>query len=211
MSQPRRANESQRKQIYRKLDFVTLLNILLDNPDKPSLQREALDQLRTLPPDTRSQSLIQSLKGMVHYHTRNDVGVLTDIVDLLATDPNPEATRAMLDVLPIVAKSVDEPQTSLTPEFREYYYQALLTRRRAADRALWAECLPKLDGETLVDIITDPAAAPLAEAIVPMRWINRLPRRERRQTLTNLVVGPDAKLGIKALGMLVGVKGSESP
>jgi hypothetical protein len=104
MSQPRRAKESQRKQIYRKLDVVTLLNILLDNPDKPSLQREALDQLRTLPPDTRSASLIQALKGMVHYHTRNDVGVLTGIVDLLATDPNPEATRAMLDVLPIIAK-----------------------------------------------------------------------------------------------------------
>jgi hypothetical protein len=209
MSQPRQSGEPDRKQIYRKLDLNTLLNILLDNPEKPSLQREALDQLRTLPPDTRSESLIQALRGMVHQHTRYDVGVLTGIVDLLATDPNPEATRAMLDVLPIIAKSVDDPQTTLTPEFREYYYAALVTRRRAADRAIWAESLPRLDGETLTGIMADPAAAPLAEAIEPMRWINRLPKQERRQALTSLVFGSDAKLGVQALGMLVGGRGSK--
>lgn len=210
MSRASRAGGPEKRHIYQKLDVTTLLNILLDNPTKPSVQRDALDQLRTLPPETRRESLIGALSTMVHHRVGYDVGVLTSIIDLLATDPTTEATRAMLDVLPAIAGSTDDPETTLTPEFREYYYQALMTRRRPAEREIWAARLPQLDGETLVNIATDPAAEPLAATIEPMRWIDRLPKRERRKALTSLVAGARARLAIQAIGMLVSGRGSDS-
>jgi hypothetical protein len=112
------------------------------------------------------------------------------IIDLFATDPNPEATIAMLEVLPVI---LDQDHTSSATgslsAVRGYYYTALATRERDEDLAVWSDFLPRLDVRMLVNIILDPQAGPLVAAIGPFELLGRLPEPERTNGIFAVLVG----------------------
>ncbi|MCC6905155.1 MAG: hypothetical protein IT326_04870 [Anaerolineae bacterium] len=174
--------------IYDKLEIPALTTILL-NPDSPTeAHRGALSALSRREQLHRTSSLIKILESITRHPGRYDLDVMMSVVELLATDPNADATVAMIEVLPSIVKGVLTP-TPLREEFREYYYAALLTRERDDDLEVWAEMLPQVEGSTLTAMVLDPRAAPLVEAIDPVTLVDRLGEPDRSRSLVSMVVG----------------------
>lgn len=196
--------ESDRNEaVLEKLDLYTLTNLLLNPRQRVEVQRRVLSIFAGLPPSVRTDHVARVLAAMIAtpgaYHT----DLMMSVIDLLATDPAPEATRAMLDVLPQVARSVLQG-VALAPDFRDYFYQALTTRRRESDAPIWRERLPQLDADTLVALLLDPHAKAMHEVLDPFKLIDRLPVAQRRRALTSIILRADARQGWRALRMLLG-------
>ena len=189
---------------YGHVDLGTLRQILLTSRGTAEIQRTIIDEMKKLTPQVRARELAKILSDVIERpHLYND-GVAMAVVELLATDPNAEATEGMLTVLPVVAMAAHDRQMAAPRSFREYFYEALLTRRRDTDRTVWDEMIPRLQGDSLVDILADPAARPLVDAIDPFKLIDRLPTEERRKALFSAVFGARAGQGMRALRMLIG-------
>lgn len=183
---------------YDKLDIDTLSNILR-NPDSPPIAHQmALAALTKIEKLQRTKQLVLIMEGISRYPTRYDVNVMMDVVDALATDPDPYAMSALIEGLSSVSESflTDAP---VNPEYREYYYRALLTRQRDEDLAVWGEMLPQLAPATLVAIATDPVAKPL-EALEPMTLIDRLDEPARTRSFMQVI---DNAIAIKASGDVI--------
>lgn len=173
---------------YDMLDISALTTLLL-NPDRPpDVHRAVLSALSRRSPFDRSSSLLALLKSMVQNPGRYDQDVMISCIDILATDPTPQATAAMLEALPSVLSTGMDGTDALKPEFREYFYTALVTRQREGDLKVWAEALPDLDPKTLVAILVDPVAKPL-EALEPLTLIGRLPEPQRTKALISVIAG----------------------
>lgn len=185
------------------LNLGVLRQLLLTSTGRPDVQREVIAELRKQRPIVRANELIKVLVDMINNPNLFSRDVTEAIVEVLATDPYPEATEAMLERLPEIARAGNGRTAKLTRSTREYFYQALVTRTRDTDQPVWDALVPRLSGETLVDILADPAAKPLIQVLKPLEVIDRLPRRERRQALFATLLAGTLGDGLKALGLLL--------
>lgn len=178
----------QQQSNFDRLDVVTLTNLLV-NPDQDSeTHRMALSALSRVNPSERRSRVIIVMRNLLRMPERFDQDVMTSLVDLLATDPDPDATLAMLDILREMLAAVMTNRTALKPSFREYFYEALVTRQREGDLTVWAEMLPTLDSRTLVAALLDPVAGAL-QALEPVTLIDRQPEPGRTKALLSAVAG----------------------
>lgn len=191
---------------YGHVDLGTLRQILLTSRGRSEIQRTIIDEMKKLTPQVRARELAKILTDVIQRPHLYNEGVATAVVELLATDPNPEATEGMLTALPVVAMGAHDRQMHAPRDFREYFYEALLTRRRDSDEPVWDAMVPRLEGDSLVDILADPVARPLVDVIDPFKLIDRLPTDERRRALFSAVFGARAGQGMRALRMLLGAK-----
>lgn len=176
------------------VDLAALTTLLLD-PDKPAhIHRNALSALSRRSPFDRTSRLVTLLKSMVQNPGRYDQEVMMSCIDILATDPDSQATMAMIEALPGVLGTAMDGSDALKPDFREYFYTALVSRQREGDLEVWGEFLPELDGKTLAAMILDPAGQPL-EALEPLTLINRLSEPQRTKALISVIVGIAARRG----------------
>lgn len=189
--------------VLERLDLHTLTNLLLNPKQRVDVQRRVLSIFAGLSPSVRTDHVARVLAAMIAAPGTYHPDLMMSVIDLLATDPEPGATRAMLDVLPQVARSTLQGD-GLSPEFREYFYQALSTRRREGDLSIWREQLPRLDADTLVAILLDPQAKPIHKVLDPLKLIDRLPKAQRRRALVAIVMRADARQGWRALHLLLG-------
>ncbi len=189
--------------VLEKLDLYTLTNLLLNPKQRIDVQRRVLSIFGGLSPSVRTDHVARVLAAMIAAPRAYHPDLMMSVIDLLATDPEPGATGALLDVLPQVARSTLQGD-GLSPEFREYFYQALSTRRREGDLPIWRERLPRLDADTLVAILLDPQAKAIYSMLDPLKLIDRLPKAERRRALITIVMRADARQGWRALRMLLG-------
>lgn len=165
------------------------MTVLL-NPEQPAkVHRAALSALSRRSAFDRTSGAVQLLTSMVKNPGRYDQDAMITVIDILATDPTPDATDAMLETLPEVLRAGAEGTDSLIPDFREYFYTALVTRQREGDLRIWAEVLPQLDGKTLVASLIDPVAKPLHDALEPLVLIDRLPEPGRTKALMSAIAG----------------------
>ena len=179
---------------YDALDISALTTLLL-NPDRPpDVHRAVLSALSRRNPLDRTSSLVALLESMVQNPGRYDQEVMISCIDLLATDPSPDATEAMLEVLPSVLQTSMDGSDALKPDFREYFYTALITRQREGDLEVWADFLPRLDARTLVAAMIDPAAGAL-EALEPFTLIDRLSEPQRTKALVSVIAGVTRRRG----------------
>lgn len=186
--------------LYDALETPAITSILID-PERPhDTHMSALLALSQRSETHRTPGLISALRSMVRYGDSYNVDVMTGTVDALITDLSAEVTEAMLDVLPTVLQSALQGKDTLKSEFRERFYQALLTRQSDEDLTVWGNKLPELDGRTLAAAMLDPIAGPL-EAIEPKTLIERLSEPERTKALVAVVVGV-----AQGLGSIEGVK-----
>lgn len=180
-----------------------LVHLVITAHDDPAAQRQALAELAKLSPQRRGSHLILALRHMVEQPQRYEPDIMASIVELLATDPSPDATRAMIEVLPAIARAQKKGIGPLTLDLRAYFYQALATHRRDTDHEVWREMLPRLSGETLVDLLTDPAAEQIRELLSPMTLIKHLPREQRRQALRDVLLTGNVGQSLAALRLLL--------
>lgn len=173
---------------YDSLDTPMLTNLLLSPEQRPEVHKGALSALSRRSPAQRTSQLIRVLKNIADFPERYNQDVMMLVIDLLATDPDPDATLAMLEMLPRVLEIAIENKDALKPEFREYYYTALVSRQRDSDLNVWREMLPTLEPKTLVAALVDPVAEPL-QAIEPLTLIDRLPEPQRSKALFSAIAG----------------------
>ncbi|MBN1119812.1 MAG: hypothetical protein JXJ17_01940 [Anaerolineae bacterium] len=175
-------------QNYEKLDIQTLTN-LLTNPDNlPEVHRGAFTALLKIEPDERRKRVAVVVKSMLQEPSRYDSSLIVEAIEILATDPYPDATEAMLNFLPDMLALGIKNRDAISQDVREYYYQALVTRTREDDLVVWSEMLPRLDGKTLVASMLEPAAKAL-ETIEPMTLIDRLSEPDRTRALVSVMRG----------------------
>ncbi len=191
---------------YSALPPANLIDLLLKAHDQPETRRLIFAELSTLTPRRRGPAVMTALRAMARKREFYSGEVMFSLVELLATDPTPEATQAMLDVLPAVTLEAHYGDTPLSAEFRRYFYEALITRKRDTDLPIWREAIAHLKGDVLVGLLVDPAAVPLQKALSPLRLIDRLPDDARREALTELIWQAPFRYGPIALRMLIGGK-----
>jgi hypothetical protein len=173
---------------FGQLDAQTLTNLLTDPRQSSETHRQACNALANIKPDERRSRLIDVMQTMVSEAGKYDTDVMMSVVDLLGTDPHPDATVAMVQVLPDILTTAVEHPDALPAPFRQYFYSALMTRFREDDLAAWARLLPQLKAKTLVAALLDPVGAPLA-AIEPLTLISRLGEPERTRALISAIAG----------------------
>ncbi len=176
------------QQNYDKLDVDTLTNLLINPENGPNVHRRALSALCRASPNERRMRLIMIMRNLVRVPQRYDQDVMMSIIEILATDPEPEATRAMIEVLPEVLAQGLSNQDALKPEFRQYFYEALVTRQRDDDLEVWAEMIPQFNARSLVGMLLDPVGGAL-DAVEPLTLIDRQVEPERTKALISLVAG----------------------
>src|SRR5689334_15786347 len=125
---------------YDGLDSQTLSNLLTNPGQRPDIHRAALSALSRRQPIERTRRLLGVLEAVISQPNQYDQHVMTAAIDILATDPDPEATEAMLRMLPKVIRA--DRESGLTDEFREYFCEALITRRREDDMTVWRSTIP---------------------------------------------------------------------
>jgi len=180
------------QQSYDMLSIDALVNILV-NPDSPADAHEAAFRaFCNVDSSLRQTEMTKVLRAMVRHAHRYNSELMMDAVEILATDPDSNATATMIEVLPDVLQAGMTGKNDLTVEFREYFYQAVVTRAREDDLTVWSEMLPKLDGRTLVAALLDPAAGALKD-IEPMTLMSRLPDAEKSRSFASLIVGLASK------------------
>ena len=175
-------------QHYEKLDIQTLSN-LLTNPDNlPEVHRGAFSALLKIESEERRRQIAVVVRSMLQAPSRYSNELIVEAVEILATDPHPDATEAMLNILPDMVTLGVKDRDAVPHDVREYFYQALVTRTREADLSVWNEMLPRLEGRTLVAAMMEPAAEALA-TLEPLTLIDRLPEPDRTRALVSLIRG----------------------
>lgn len=180
----------------------TLVDVLLSAPENAELQRQVIQELALQRPDKRADYLAQALRRMLSAPASYGP-TLDAIVELLATDPGPEATHSMLGILPILARASLRTRSSPPLSFRTYFYEALATRHRTTDLVAWQAMSDAIDGDTLVVLLTDPAAAPLRRAFKQYRMLATVPPRLRQQATHTALFRVNPITGLRALAALV--------
>jgi len=179
---------------FDQLDISALAALLLDPDAGDDVHRAALSALSRVSPDARNDRLVKVLKRIFVDPDRYNLDVIAAAIDLLATDPDPDATAAMLEILPDMMHYTLRGK-QITPKFRAYFYQALMTRQRDEDLRVWGEMLDSISPETLVGIIVDPEAAPL-EALEPWTLMERQAEPDRTNALITILLLATRKGGL---------------
>src|SRR5687767_10168481 len=102
---------------YDSLDTPTLTSLLLNADQAPEVHRGALSALARRSVYQRSATILTILRSVLTHPDRYDQDVMMSLIDILATDPNSEATAAMLEVLPEMLEQGVAPKSALKPEF----------------------------------------------------------------------------------------------
>lgn len=168
-------------------DLDTLVATLIDIELSKDVHRKAMSVLLKCDPIERNPYLARVMKAIASRPSIYDQESMMALVDILATDPDPEATEIMLECLPVVAES-SLGKDSLSPEFRTYFYEALATRQREDDLDVWGAVLPTISPKTLVALVIDPQAKPL-DIIEPTTLLTRLAEPERTRGLLSAILG----------------------
>jgi hypothetical protein len=168
-------------------DLDTLVATIIDVELNEEVHRKAISVLLKCDPMERNPYLVRVMKAIASRPSVYDHESMMALVDILATDPDPEATEIMLECLPIVAES-SLGKDSLSPEFRTYFYEALATRQREDDLDVWGQVLPTLSPKTLVALVIDSQAKPL-EIIEPTTLLTRLIEPDRTKGLLSAILG----------------------
>jgi hypothetical protein len=171
---------------FDQLDIPALTALLLDPDAGDDVHWGALSAFSHIAPEARNDRLVKILKRVFIDPDRYNMDVMAAAIDLLATDPNSDATAAMLEILPDMIHHTLRGK-AISTKFRAYFYQALMTRQRDEDLRVWAEMLDTIDALTLVGIIVDPAAAPL-EALEPWTLLDRQPEPDRTNALMTILM-----------------------
>lgn len=171
---------------FDQLDIPALAALLLDPDAGDDVHKAALSALSRIAPEARNDRLVKILSRVFADPVRYNLDVMISAIDLLATDPNPDATAAMLEILPEMVHHTLRGQ-QISTEFRAYFYQALMTRQRDEDLQVWAEMLDTIDSSTLVGVVIDPAAAPL-ETLEPWTLLGRQPEPDRTNALITILL-----------------------
>lgn len=180
------------QQSYDMLSIDALVNILV-NPDSPTdAHTAAFRAFCGAEPALRRSEVGIVLRAMIRNAHRYNPELMMDAVELLATDPDSQATVTMIETLPDVLMAGMSGKDDLSSDFREYFYQAMVTRSREDDLAVWSEKLPQLDGRTLAAALLDPAADALKD-IEPLTLMSRLPDEEKTRSFASLLVGYASK------------------
>jgi hypothetical protein len=175
---------------YERFDSSALSSTLLNTDAGPEAHRAALTALSHRGPLERNPLLVRILGTILKNTSRWEPDIPEKIIDLFATDPDPEATVAMLEVLPILlGQERAVGTTSALSTVRGYFYQALATREREEDVVVWSEFLPTLSAHMLANIVLDPQAGPLIDAIDPLVLISRKPEPDRTNAIFSIIVG----------------------
>lgn len=118
-----------------------------------------------------------------------------EVVNALARDPSLASTAEMLDLLVVVLnKAISE--RDLSDEERASLYQTLATRDSDADIRVWSNYLPMFSASMMANMILDPLAAPLAEAISPFEILDRQSEPERTHALFDIILEAAKRDGI---------------
>lgn len=152
----------------------------------PDTRQGALSSLAGRKPDERREVLYSVILNVIHTPNRYDPSIVGSTIDLLATDPDAEATETMLKLLPAMLGSIYQPSLPFK-EFRDDYYMALLTRRRDEDKSAWQDALSMLNLDLWVAMVLDPAAKPIARYLNPLKRIDDYPKKERKNALKVIV------------------------
>jgi hypothetical protein len=168
---------------FAQADLRTLTNLARTPNQQPEVLADIIAEFSRLSAPARSENLAMLLRTLLR-NTKRYHDLITAIIELLATDPNPSATEAMLGLL----AEVTHGDTALEDDQREYFYEALLTRRRDTDLPEWRASMPSLDTDTLVALAVDPLAESFRAAVNPMKYIEALPDAERRKALTAIAM-----------------------
>jgi hypothetical protein len=179
---------SEQQQVFEMMDLDSLTNILLNANQRPDVQRAAMSAMSRRSPLQRNAKLALIIEQIVRYPERYNQDVMMSLIDILATDPEPDATATMIEVLPKVLGAAMTSGSTLKPQFRRYFYLALVSRRRESDIPVWQEMLPQLEPDTLAAALLDPVAKPL-KALEPFTLISRLSRRKRNRLLWRVMFG----------------------
>jgi hypothetical protein len=179
---------SEQQQVFEMMDLDSLTNILLTADQRPDVQRAAMSAMSRRSPLQRNARLAVIIGQVVSHPERYNQDVMMSLIDILATDPEPDATATMIEVLPKVLDAAMKPGGALKPQFRRYFYQALVSRRRESDIPVWQEMLPQLKPDTIAAALLDPVAKPL-EALEPFTLIGRLSQRKRNKLLWRVMFG----------------------
>lgn len=192
---------------YSTLDVNTLTHVLTDPGQPADNHQRALSTLLRIKPDERRSRLIIIIRKMLQVPDGYDDDVKCALVEALATDPHPAATAAMLQVLPDILSEAMSESHAIPDTFREYFYQALITRSRESDLDVWRETMPQLEPSTLVAMLLDPAGEALVTALEPLELISRLAEPERSRALVSAIVGmarfEDREAAIEAAARLM--------
>ncbi len=173
---------------YDSLDTPALTNLLLNPEQSSDVHQGALSALARRSVYQRSPTVMTILRSVITHADRYDQHLMMQLIDILATDPDSEATVAMLEVLPDMLEAGIDPHGFLKAEFREYFYTAMVTRQREDDLLVWGDMLPQLAAKTLVAALIDPAAGSL-QAIEPLTLIDRMDEPSRTKALVSVISG----------------------
>ncbi len=172
---------------YDTMSLSELTNLLLYVDQDPQVVSDVLSALSRRDRGERNPRLVAAIEHVLKFPDRYNQQALMGVIDILATDPHPDATVAMIDLLPEFAAALLDRGQTASPEFREYFFQALLTRQRDTDLEVWAEMLPTLDPKTLVNLVADPVASELALELDPITLLDRLAEPNRTKALVYVV------------------------
>jgi hypothetical protein len=197
---------SEQQQVFEMMDLDSLTNLLLNANQRPDVQRAAISAMSRRSPLQRNAKLAMIIEQVVKAPQRYNQDVMVSLIDILATDPEPDATATMIEILPKVLEAAMTSGRALKPQFRRYFYQALVSRRRESDIPVWQEMLPQLDADTIAAMLLDPAAKPL-NALEPFTLISRLSQRKRNRLLWRVMFGAlergNLRLASRALGTML--------
>jgi len=176
------------------MDVAELTGIIVQTHQDPRRQRDALSALARRERVERNSRLIVVMQYVLKYPDRYNLELMTRVIDILATDPHPDATTAMIELLPDIVTPVIDGTEGVSEGFRQYFYEALMTRQRDEDLEVWRDMLPALDPKTLVALIADPASDGRLDDLDPMTLVDRLEEPNRTKALI-YVIASVAKTG----------------
>lgn len=174
---------------FDKMDSAALRDAMMNPDSGEEIHKIALEALSKRTPKDRNENLVQVLRVILRAPDKWQPDVPRGIIDVFATDPDPEATTAMLDLLPDVLEVNALQGSPLVQELCEYYYEVLSTRQRDDDLEVWMGYIPKIEAPMLVQMQLDPQAGPLREAIAPVELIGQLDEPGRTSGLMDVIGG----------------------
>ncbi len=168
---------------YDRMTTSELTNTLLAADQRDAIRREALSALTRRGRVVRNSRLALAIQYVLRYPDRYDQGIMEEALDVLATDPHPDATSVMVELLEDITTSVLDADKTASFTFRKYFYQVLMSRQREEDLGVWHEYLPSVQAKTLVGLISDPASDGIVDGLEPFVLLNRQPEPGRTKAL----------------------------
>lgn len=168
---------------YDQMNTSELTNTLLAANQKDHIRREALSALTRRGRIVRNSRLALAIQYVLRYPDRYDQAIMEEALDVLATDPHPDATSVMLELLEDITNSVLDADKTASFEFRKYYYQVLISRQREEDLTVWQEFLPAMETKALVGLIADPASDGIVDGLEPFVLLDRQSEPNRTKAL----------------------------